>query len=467
MIIGAGEVGKGLARRFVNDGHNVKIIDIQADVMSDLESQLDVMTIEGNGASAAVLLQAGIESMDMVIGVSDNDDRNMLACAVAKQYGVTTTIARVRHEEYVFPNRDAYAKAMDIDLIINPDEVASQELCDLLENPVSNTVTDFAGGLLKLVGFKVKTDAPICNRALNELGGLGFKGQMLVATLVRNQEVIIPHGETRIYPGDQVYVIAAPSALDIVNQMGGVKNRNLRKVVMVGASRISYFLADRFEDKNIRFILIERDLNRCQEFASELEETTVLHGDGTDMNILKEAGASESDGFVASAQDDETNILSCLLAKEQGAKRVITFIRKPQYMPLLSHIKPIDVAINPRQSTINAILRFVRQGKILSMTTISDDRAEAIEVEVAQQSTLVGRKLKENILPRGVLLGAIVRNGSIIIPSGDDQLEAGDHALVIALKASVTKVDELFSRKGKHAGFTKIMQSVTKRWNGE
>ena len=462
LVMGAGEVGKGLARRLTMQGHQVRLIDDDSGVLGELETQLDVMVVEGNGASASILLEAGIEDSELFVGVSDNDEANMIACALAKQFGVQTTIARVRSEEYIIPNREHYAQAMNIDLIINPDEVASQQLYDLLQNPVASKVADFAGGRLKLIGLRVGKDAPICYHTLSELPELGFSGALLVATLVRQDEVEIPRGDTRVLPGDRIYVICALSELDKVNEMGGVKDRHLDRVVLVGASRVSYFLAERLREAEARCILIEQDAQRCEQFATELEATTVLNGDGTDIKILNEAGVDTTDGFVSCSQDDETNILSALLAKEEGAKRVITLIRKPQYIPLLSHIKPIDVAVNPRLVTINDIMRYVRQRKNLSMATMAGEKAEAIEVEVSPESPLVGRKLKEGVMPREVLLGAIVRGDEVIIPSGDDELQAGDRAVVIALKESISKVDDLLSRNGEGTGLQKFFKSITK-----
>ncbi len=446
IIVGAGEVGKGLAKRLSQEGHQVTIIDSNPAVLADIESQLDVLTVFGNGASAEILLQAGIKQTDLLIGVSDNDECNLLACAIVKQFNVAHTIARVRNEEYLLPDRSYYGKAMNIDLIINPDEVAALELFDLLENPIANSVTDFAGGKLKLVGFRATTASPICNRTLQELPQLGFSDSMLVGSLVRGQEVIIPRGDTRVLPGDQVYVIANTSSLSLLNDMAGIVARELRKVVIVGASRVSYFLLDKLQNKGANLILIEQNEQRCEQFATELIHVTILNGDGTDINMLSEAGVSEADGFVAASQDDETNILSALLSKERGAKRVISLLRKPQYIPLLAHIKPIDVAVNPRMSTINAIMRYVRQGKIMMMATMAEDKAEAIEVEVESESVLIGKKLKDGFLPRDVLLGAIVRGEDVIIPSGEDELRANDRAIIIALKEKVDKVDALFTR---------------------
>lgn len=463
LIMGAGEVGKGLARRLSSEGHQVKIVDINPAILSELETQLDVIGLEGNGASVSVLKKARIEEIDLFIGVSDNDERNMLACGIAKQFGVTTTIARVRSEEYIFPDRSFYARSMDIDLIINPDEVASLELYDLLENPAATSVADFASGRLKLIGFPVRPEAPIAGRALSEWPSLQLEGPVLAATVLRDHQTFIPRGDTRLQAGDRIFIIASPDSLDSVNTMGGCTDRELKKVVMVGASRVSFFLAERLEEAGARSVIIDKDERRCQQFAEELNDTTVLLGDGRDISILNEAGVKEADGFIAASQDDETNILSALLAKEQGARRVITLMRKPQYIPLLMHIRPIDVAINPRMVTIHAIMRYVRKGKILSMTTLAEDQAEAIEYEVPDNSPLVGKQLKDGFMPRDTLLGAIVRGKEIIIPRGEDTLKSSDHVLIIALKKAVPDVDDLLSPRGPSNRLQRMFKRVQSR----
>lgn len=464
VIMGAGEVGKGVAKRLVNEGHNVSIIDLNPVVLADLESHVDVKGIEGNGASGNVLKAAGIEQADLFIGVSDNDERNMIACSIAKQFGVKTTIARVRSEDYIVPDRSYYAKSMNIDLIINPDEVAAQELYDLLENPIAHSVADFSSGRLKLVGFRVRKESPLCNRTLRELPSLGFEGEMIVASLVRNREACIPRGDTKVHLGDEIFVIASPTALDKVNEMGGQKDRTLNRVILVGASRVSYFLAERFENTDTRIILIDKDEKRCNEFASELSSTTVLLGDGRDVSILDEAGVQDADGFITASKDDETNILSALLAKERGAKRVISLMRKPQYIPLMAHIKPIDVAVNPRSVTINAIMRYVREGKILAMASLADDMAEAIEIEVPPMSPIIGKKLKEGFIPRSILLGAIVRGDQVIIPRGDDALQLNDRVVLIALKNSFEHVNAMFSSNGGKSAVKRFFHTLSKKW---
>ncbi|MBI1388657.1 MAG: Trk system potassium transporter TrkA [bacterium] len=448
LIMGAGQVGQGLARRLTKEGHQVKIIDPNGTLLSEIENQLDALCIEGNGASASLLLQAGVKTTDLFIAVSDDDESNMIAGSLAKKFGVATAIARVRNEDYLVPDRSIYVEALNLDLIINPDEVASQELLDLLTIPVANHAAEFAEGRLKLIGFRVKPDAPIQGRRLKDLPTLGVGEPLLIACLIHENQVIIPRGDSLISAGDQVYVITSPNGFEFVNQLGGQTNGGLRKVVAVGASRVAFFLAERLAEHGVHMILIEQDEKRCERFADLLKDATILHGDGTDMGMLKEAGVRDADGFVACSQDDETNILSALLAKQQGATRVISVTRKPQYIPLMQYIQPIDVAINPRVATINAIMRYVRKGKTLSMTTLADDRAEAIEMEVGAGSPLAGRALKENFMPRNALLGAIVRGEQILIPKGHDALKPGDHAVLIALSDSVEKVDELFSSGG-------------------
>lgn len=461
VIMGAGEVGKGLARRLSAEGHHLTVVDINPALLADIENHYDVRTLEGNGAGLTVLRDAGIGGADMFIAVSASDEHNLLSCGAAKQFGVKTTIARVRGEDYIFPDRSYYQNAMGIDYLINPDEVAANELYDILENPVANSVTGFAEGRIKMVGMRVGMDAPIRNRTLLEFKQLGYSGAILVVSVVRGNEIVIPRGGTEILPGDQIYVIAESGLLDKVNAMGGVRDRSLRKVVMVGASRVSYFLSERLDHAKTRLILIEKDEARCNRFADELDGVTILNGDGTDVSELNESGVANADCFIASAQEDETNILSALLAKEQGARRVISLLRKPQYIPLMSHIQPIDVVINPRLATINSIMRYIRQGKALSMATIAEERAEAVEMVIPDESPLAGRMLKDIRIPADTLIGVIIRGGKVIIPKGDDTLERGDRVIAIGLRDKVEEFDELLSRTKDLSAFGRMMKSIS------
>lgn len=452
IISGAGQVGSGLAERLGPQGHKVTLIDTNSTLLSELDTHLDVMCLEGNGASATILQEAGASKADLYIGVSNSDECNLIGGALAKQMGTRISLIRVRNENYLLPTPDLYRQAMNLDLIINPDETAAQELYDLIINPVATNVADFASGRLKLIGMGITRDSPMAGKLLRNIAELKLGGKFLLACIIRNDEVIIPRGDAQIHVGDKAWVITTPDSYDSVNKLGGINNRTLKKVVLVGASRISYFLATKLKELGTKVVLIEKNQARAERFAEDLNETMILKGDGTDVVMLNEAGVNESDGFIAASQDDETNILAALLAKENGSRRVISVTRKPQYLPLMSHIKPIDIAINPRFSTLNAIMRYVEKGKSLSMTMLAGNRAEAFEVEVSEHSSLAHQELKSITFPSNVILGAIVRGDSVIIPSGDDHLLPDDHAIVIANVESVRKVDELFAGAKRNRG---------------
>lgn len=461
VIMGAGEVGKGLAKELSAQGHDVTIIDTQAHLLNELDAHADIMTILGSGSDLSVLKNCHLEHTNLFIAVSSNDEHNLLACAAAKQLGADVTITRLRTDDFITADRELYKKALNIDLIINPDEVAAQELYDVILNPVAVSVKDFAKGKVKLIGFKLKSNAPICNRMLKEIPELGYDRSLLIACVVRGNDVIIPRGDFNLLANDMVYAIAESDSLKLVNQMGGVKNTAIDKVVFVGATRVSQFLAEKFASSHTRLLVIEKDKIRCEQFATDLANITMLNGDGTDIALLKESGVAEADAFIALSEDDETNILSSLLAKEQGTKRVIVLIRKPQYIPLLSHIQPIDVAINPRISTIHSIMRFIRQGEAVSMTMFADNKAEAVEVVVSEDSPLAGKKIREINIPNHVLLGAILRNGGVMIPKGENDLRANDRVIVIGLKETVEKMDKLISHPDRPTTLRQMFTNIS------
>ncbi len=466
VIMGAGEVGKGLAIGLSSQGHDITLIDLQSSLLSEIETRVDLLTVTGSGADLQTLKRANIQSADLFIAVSSSDEHNLLACAAAKQYGVQTTIARIRTEDFISHDRECYQKALNIDLIINPDEVTAQELHDVILNPVASSVKEFAKGKVKLIGFRLKPDAPICNHMLKEIPELGYDKSLLIACVVRGHDVIIPRGEFTLYANDMIYVIADADSMKYINKMGGIKNDSVNKVVVVGASRVSQFLAEKFDQESIRLLVIDYDKDTCEKFATEIKNITMLNGDATDVALLKESGVADADSFIALSQDDETNILSCLLAKEQGAKRVIVLIRKPQYIPLLEHIQPIDVSINPRTSTIHSIMRYIRKGESVAMTIFADDKAEAVEVVVSNDSPLAGKKIREINIPNQVLLGAILRDDDVIIPKGENELKANDRVIVIGLRETVEKMDKLISSSDKPASLREMFKSISNAITG-
>lgn len=461
VIMGAGEVGKGLARELIAQGNDVTLIDKKASLLSELESHFDILTVVGSGSDLSTLKSCNPEKTDLFIAVSSNDEHNLLSCAAAKQLGVKVTITRIRTDDFITEDSELYKKALNIDLIINPDEVAAQELYDLILNPVAHSVKDFAKGKVKLIGFKLHKKAPICNRMLKEIPELGYKGSLLIACVVRGSDVVIPRGDFTLLQNDMIYIIAETDSLKIVNQMGGIDRIHVDKAVMVGASRVAQFLAEKFEESSTRLLVIDKDKVRCEQFATELSNVTMLNGDGTDISLLKESGVSEADAFISVSEDDETNILAGLLAKEQGTKRSIVLIRKPQYIPLLAHISPIDVSINPRISTIHSIMRYIRQGEAVSMTLFADDKAEAVEVVVSEDSPLAGKKIKDINIPNHVLLGAILRGDDVMIPKGDNELKANDRVIVIGLKETVEQMDKLISLAEKPTTLRQIFKSFS------
>ncbi len=446
IIVGGGEVGKGLASRFVVEDHDVTMIEASAERAADIENNIDVLCIEGNGASLRILEEAGLQTADMLIAVSDSDECNMLSCALAKKNGVATVIARVRKEAYILPSRDVYAKAFDIDLLINPDEVAAAEVHEVLQIPVATEVNEFGEGRMRLVGLNLNSNSPLVNRKLAQIADLGLQARLTVVAVQRRNELIIPKGDLTLHVNDHLSLMVRAEEMSLVNEIAGVKDSVLNKVVIMGGSRAGAYLAARLEDDGVRVILVEENEDRAARLADELEDSLVLCADGTDITVLAEAGVATADGFVAASTDDENNILSALLAKEQGAKKVIAILRKSHYMPLMHHIRPIDAALNPRVATINAILRYVRQGKILTVASLGETRAEAMEVIVADDSPVVGRALKHGILPRDVLLGGVIRGDEILVPHGDTELQPGDRALVVASREQINEINHLLSR---------------------
>jgi len=414
-----------------------------------------------------VLRRAGIETADMVIAVTSIDTTNIVVCVLAERYGVKYKVARVRNREYRdlaelrnlrLPDaeRESQAKAIAagpsaltglVDMIINPEDIIIDNLRQFIFSPGAIEVADFASGEIQLRKFPVREGTPIAGKKIKELAVYTQAEPFLLVAIDRGDETIVPSGDDEVRPGDLVTIIMPDGVLPFVLQLVGHTIDETKKVVIAGSSGISIQLAQALEEDigDIRFIGENREL--CDRATEVLRRTTVLNGKTTDDDIQAEAGMEAADYFIAMTDSDEHNLLSCLLARRNGAKRVAMLVHEVNYLRVLEQIG-IDIAINSRLLTMGAILRYVRRGKILSIAKFHGDRAEAIEMEVEEHARICGKPLSEIRIPRGAILGAVQRGEEILLPSGQTRIQPGDKVIVFTLTSAVPKVEHLFARRG-------------------
>ncbi len=444
IVIGAGEVGYHIADRLSREGHDVVVIEQNATIRARVQDQLDVMTVEGSGSSPRVLEEAGVRDSDLLIAVADIDEVNVAACLLAKEYGVATRIARVRDPDFSENAFLGRGKRLGIDLLINPNVVVSEEILDLVKTPAAAEVGKFAEGKVLMLGIQVPPKAPILDRPLRSLRSFHNTTPFLIVAVLRHERLILPDGETVLQEGDHIYFVSRRESVNAILTLLGKKESIAERVMVIGGGRMGLRVAQMLEAERFKVKLVEQRQERCEELSELLKDTLILHGDGTDVRTLTEEGIADMDAVVTVTDDEATNILAALLAKEQGAKKVMALIKRPQLLHLLPHLG-IDAAISPRALTASVILKFVRKGKVLSIFEMPESDAETLEMMVTPQSRVAGKAIRDAGLPSGAIIGAVVHQGEIVIPRGDTVFRPDDHVVIFAIPSVIPDLEKYFA----------------------
>jgi trk system potassium uptake protein TrkA len=454
VIVGAGEVGYNIADILSKEGNDIVIIDTNDERLKDIAENLDVQTITGSGSSPQVLKEAKLSQAEMVVAVTDSDETNIVACLLASAQSTSPfKIARIRNPDL---NRESalFDKAhLNIDLCINPEREAVKDVINLMEYSGASEVIDFAEGNVKLVSFYVDAECGAIGKNLQQImEDYPADEDILIASVTRGDEPIIPSGKTVIKEKDHLFVFAKSEHVRSMLAFFGKKEELAERVFIVGGGNTALMLAEALEKKWVDTIkIIEKRQDRCDLLASRLDRAICLHGDGTDQELLKEENIKDADYFIAVTDDEEENILSALLAKQLGAKKVISLVNKSGY----SHLIPllgIDGVMNPRRASVGKILHFIRKGKVISATPLGDEKAEAVEFIALETSDITNRPLKDIDFPKGTIIGAITRAGEVIIPGGDSVILPGDHVILVTLRSSIQKIEKILTVKLDYFG---------------
>jgi trk system potassium uptake protein TrkA len=443
IVVGAGQVGFHLAQRLSEEKQDVILVDTDPERADFVSQHLDVLTVVGNGASLSTLEEAGVKGARMLLAVTSRDEVNLIACLAAKRLGVAYTMARISNPEYYRRGSVLSREQMGIDLMVNPERECAWETYQLLQSAAATDVAQFADGRVQLIGLRVKRGAPVLGRSLAELGEEFEDSHYVTAAIVRNNTTFVPKGGDVILEGDQIYMLAPTSEVSALPPLAGHERFQLRRVMIAGGSAEALYLGELLEDNGVECTILDRDRRRCLELAERLPKFLVLHADSTDLELLEMEGVSGIDGYVSATGNDETNLLSSLLAKTVGAQKVVSLIHKFEYLRLGPKVG-IDAAVSPRLSTVNAILRYVRRGRVMTVASLAGIEAEAIEFQVDDESLVAGQALKDLKFPRQGIVGTILRGEEIIIPRGDDVILPGDEVIVFALPAAIPEVEKLF-----------------------
>ncbi|MFZ5760614.1 MAG: Trk system potassium transporter TrkA [Thermodesulfobacteriota bacterium] len=444
MIVGAGQVGHYLCEKLSVEGQEVVLVDSDENKLRKLERDLNILPMRGSGASARVLEEAGIKQTDLFIAVTDSDEVNLIACILSKQYNVKRRIARVRNEDFYTSGEALNEKALGIDLLISPDIAMADEIMTLSQLSNAFAVAEFAGGQVELLGYEVYKGNPMIGVTLHQMQAAKKRHTFIIVAIIRDGETIIPRGDDRLASGDRIFLVARKKDIHEVEALFHFTSRAPKRVFIIGGGTIGFQVAKRMERKKVRVSVVDRDPKRCEFLTEQLAHSVVLNFDGLDSHELLQEGIDQADLVIAATHSDTTNILSSLLAKHHGVRKCITKITRPDFLPLLGKLG-IDAPLSPRLVAANMILRFVRgSGNIVAVATLLGSDAEVMELHVGPEAKFIGQALKEMKFPQNAVLGAVVRKGRVIIPSGETTLEEGDNLVVFFTREALARVEEFF-----------------------
>ncbi|QPC41572.1 Trk system potassium transporter TrkA [Kaustia mangrovi] len=448
IICGAGQVGRGIAERLAHEQNDVTVIDSSPQLVQAISDALDVQGVVGHGSHPDVLESAGARDADMLIAVTFADEVNMMACQIAHSlFEIPTKIARVRAQSYLNPEwRHLFSREnMPIDVVISPEIAVGEMVLRRLALPGAFEAIHFVDDAVIALGIRLREDCPVVDTPLAQLTELFPDLQTVVVGVVRDGQLFVPHGSDQMLVGDDVYVIADRAQAERVLGIFGHEEKPARRVLIAGGGNIGLYVATKLEERQSRtqVKIIEGNRQRAVRIAEELRRTVVLHGSTLEQEMLREAGAPEAEAFVALTNDDKVNILAAVMAKQEGARQTFSLVTGTDFNSILDPLN-IDAYISPRSVTVSSILRHVRRGRIRGVHPVHNGQGEVLEAEALETSPVVGRPLREASLPDGVRIGALVRGGRVIIPTGQTEIKPHDRIVMFALAGVVREVEHLF-----------------------
>ncbi|MDI9393923.1 MAG: Trk system potassium transporter TrkA [Euryarchaeota archaeon] len=444
VIVGAGQVGFHIAK-FLSLTHDVIVIEKDEDALRRAD-ELDIQVVEGNGANADILANV-LPDTDILVAVTGVDEVNIVACMTAKLiikshpgWKETKTIARVSNPDYIDVPVTSRSQ-VGVDIMICPELALASEVADVLSNPSAIYAEMFAGGKVKVTEFAIRPDNRLVGRQMYDLK---LDDCCIVSAIFRENEIIIPHGDDLIKANDHVVVVGKPRGMEDLEKVFGNIEPHRNKILLIGCGIVGFYLAKIIDkDENTDLKVIEYRKSRCIEVAEILENTLILNGDGTDVNLLREESIENMDVVIAVTDNDEKNLLCSLLAKQMGAKKVIARADRSDYLPLFEMVG-IDIAVSPREATVNEVLKLTMGKGIEALATLEGEKAEIIEYTASRQSKIVGKKLSKIKFPKGSLVTMVVHGEDVIIPRGETVILEGDRVIVFALSSAVRSVEKLF-----------------------
>lgn len=442
IVIGAGKLGYEIARLLSEENHDIVVIDNDPDALAAVDN-LDVLTIEGNGASPVVLAKADVAKTDLLIAAAGSDEVNMIACLAAKRLGVPVCAARIRNRDYLVDDPDLSFRKLGIDVVIDVERTAATEIARILKTPNATQVDYFADGRACVIRVRVDQGAPVTRAPLREIR----PDRCVIVLVARDDDFFIPDGDTVIQPGDRIFIVTQTGHFAPIRELTGTTERRpLRQVTIVGGGRVGLTLTQlllRSRRRGMEIKIIEKDYERCMQLASMLDNVIVICGDGEKYEVLEEEMVGRSDAFVAVTSEDGANLLATLAAKELGAAEAVARLSRENYIPLAERAGA-DAVVVPRLIAASTLLKLVRKDPVVSLALLGDGRAEAVELVVEAGAPAEGKKLAELKKFEDAVVGVLVRDDKVIVPSGETEIHAGDRLVLFGLAAAMPKAQQLF-----------------------
>ncbi len=445
IIAGAGEVGFHLAKLLSYESQDITLIDTDRERLNYAENHLDIKVLKGDGSSLKVMKEANVSSAELFIAVTEHEASNITICAIAKQLGCQKTIARISSTEFINNNGEISFSDLGIDELISPEDLASAEILQLLDQSAFSDSYEFEEGALTLVGTTLEESVPFVGKTVKEAAKIFPDIHFMPIALQRKgtQYTIVPRGDTAFEAHDLVYFITLKEGVEELYRLTGKSKEVIKNVMILGGGKIGFSTAKALSEEGFNVILVEQNKIKAFDLADQLPDVMVIQGDGRNVELLEEEGLGSMDAFICVTENSETNIMSCLMAKSKNVKKAIALVENMDYFQLSQSIG-IDTLINKKLLTANTIFRYIRRGEVVDMTTLNNLNAEILEFVVKPNSKVNGMIIKDIDFPRSATIGGVIKDGQGIIALGDYRIEAGDRVVVCSLPRALSKIESLF-----------------------
>jgi trk system potassium uptake protein TrkA len=442
VIAGAGDVGFHLATLLATENQDIVLIDSDQDVLDYVSTHLDVLTVRGDATSIGILNQARVADSDLFLAVTTSEKTNMMSAIIAKKLGCRSVIARVDNEEYMCTDTMGIICSLGIDQIISPRQLASEEIERLIKQCSFTDIFEFEDGKLSLLGITLDDDSPLVGVRLSDINHLETKADLHPIAILRGHKTIIPRGFTQLQRQDHIYFITKPEKRQLVEEFVGKKQHKVKSIMIVGGTNLAISTA-RLLQNDYNVTIVEKDKRRCQEINEQLTNVLVIKADYTNITLLQEEGLDNMDAFIALTGNSETNIISCLTARNHGVYKTIAQVENKEYIHISQNIG-VDTLINKKLLAANKIFSHIRKGNVEAVTSLNGVDAEVIEYLITKTNQLTKKKVKDLHFPETALIGGVIRGQETLIPNGDTQLHIGDRVIVFALPQAIKRLEELF-----------------------